>query len=119
MNPEDLLRGLKPTGAPADLRARVLDAARAAALAPEAPRRSWVDRLWESRHARRAWAACVTLLVLGHWALSLARAPAGPSAPEIGGPPPETAEAMAAVWLDRPSSAREDWLEPAVMGEGL
>jgi len=67
----DPFAGLRPAGPPAGLRPRVLAAAldaRAAALAS----RHWIDRLWESRALRLAWALALALALAGHLAVGLA-----------------------------------------------
>ncbi|MGD2115152.1 MAG: hypothetical protein PVG07_08865 [Acidobacteriota bacterium] len=60
-------RGLRPPGAPAELRRRTLDAARAAPADPVGPPephpRVVTDRLWESRPLRLAWALLVVALL--------------------------------------------------------
>jgi hypothetical protein len=63
--PADPLEGLAPPGAPPELRARVLEASRAALLAGPAPRDRW-SLLFASRPLRLAWAASVLLLLAGH-----------------------------------------------------
>jgi len=67
-NGQDPFDGLRPSALPADLRERVLDAARQAALEPQAD--SLWDRLFESRSLRVAWGALCLVLVAGHLALT-------------------------------------------------
>ena len=121
MKPEELLRGLKATGAPADLRARVLDAARAAALAPEEPPRSWVDRLWESRALRLGGLAAAAGLIAAHLALSrpAPSVPAREAAAEPAFAPPDWTGRSPESWamaLPEPEPVSRHF-EPAVMGE--
>ena len=88
--PRHPFHGLLPPPAPADLRRRVLDAARAVPAEPAgAPRtapRGLTDRLWESLPLRLAWALLVLLLLSTNAFLdSAARAPgAARPAPEPG-----------------------------------
>ncbi len=62
-----LFRGLRPPRAPGELRARVLAACADAASAESAD--GLLDRLWQSRVARRAWLAAVVVLVLANLAV--------------------------------------------------
>ena len=60
----DPLAGLRPAGTPKDLMGPVIAAAREA-LAAEASR-TLLDRIWESRPLRLAWAGSALALVLAH-----------------------------------------------------
>ena len=66
---QDPFNGLKPFEAPAGLKTRVLEAARGAE-SYALPRRTLVDRMWENRWLRPAWAAAVAALIALniHWA---------------------------------------------------
>jgi hypothetical protein len=77
--------GLRPTGAPAHLRGRVLDAARQAALAPPAPT-LW-DRLFESRPLRAAWVGACAVLAAAHLALTALPPQPEPTAPTLADAP--------------------------------
>lgn len=78
IDPPGPLAGLSPPAPPPELRARVLDAARAALLEPPPPADPW-SRVWESRSLRVAWAASVLLLLAGHALVPRVR-PAAPPA---------------------------------------
>jgi hypothetical protein len=67
----DLFRGTRPPRAPADLRERVLLAARAAAREASAAARPW----WGFTRLDLAWAAGLLALVLCHALLSLSKGP--------------------------------------------
>lgn len=66
---DGLLRGTAPPQPPAELRARVLDAAREAALRHRPPD-LW-SSLWSNRGLRAAWVGGVALLLAAHAALSV------------------------------------------------
>jgi hypothetical protein len=93
--PRDPLAGLRPPGAPPELKARVLAAARQAVTAGDEP--SLWDVLWESRPARAGWAAASLALILGHLLLPPLVGRAVPGVPEQGGTaaiPPELEEEL-------------------------
>lgn len=78
--PLDLWKGLRPTRPPAQLRERVLGAARLASRRAPESSLSWVDRLADSEPLRLAWYVLVLVAVVGHLALdrgSSARGPRG------------------------------------------
>jgi hypothetical protein len=60
---DEVFRGLRRTPIPNGLKERVLGAARSHAVARRA---SWVDRLWENRALRLAWAFSVLLLLVAN-----------------------------------------------------
>ena len=68
-SPDELLRRVAPVGAPPELRARALDAARRARHQPR-PDDVW-SRMWASRTLRLAWAASLASLLIAHVALSV------------------------------------------------
>lgn len=72
-----VLGKLRPPGAPAELRERILEAARAVpaepVVSPDTTRRSLTDRLWESRRLRLAWAFLVIVLLGANLSLELDR----------------------------------------------
>ncbi len=67
MNEKDLFAGLRPPRPGDAVRERVL----AAAARVAAPAPGWIDRLWESREARRAWRIAAVLLLGAHLVLAL------------------------------------------------
>ncbi len=78
-----LFSGLEPAAPPAQTRTRAVAAALAADVEQEDAGEVWA-RLWQSRPARLAWAAAVTVLVIANLALSVS----GPN--NRGGPPGHT-----------------------------
>lgn len=89
---ERLLAGLVPPGPPAELEARVLQAAREA-VARAQSRDDWT-RVWESRPWRLAWAAATGVLLVAHAALFL-------SAPRVR----PVAVAAPPAWAEEPEIA--------------
>lgn len=81
IDPPDPLAGLSPPSAPPELKARVLAATRSALREPPPPV-DLLNRIWESRPLRLAWAASVLLLLAGH-----ALVPRSPAAPPVTPPP--------------------------------
>ena len=97
MTPEDLLRGMIPPAPSESLRRRILSLAHE--VSPE-PNPSLVDRVWQSRALRLAWAGLVAALLLAHAALS----PEAPAAPPLQGrfvaPDTDRHPRLIDVWLD-------------------
>jgi hypothetical protein len=92
---------LRPPAPPAALRSRTLATARQAVTTDGSD--AWT-RLWQSRAARLAWAACLGCLLLGHAVLGL-----GPSAglAPTAMPLAAAAEPELAEWVELPRLTAE------------
>lgn len=100
---DDWIASARPPVPSIELRERVLAAARVVAPRPE---RGLVDRAWESRGVRWAWALLVSALLAGHAVVSKTGGRDGVAAPARRDSTPDLRAYEAALF---PSRA---WLQP-------